>query len=87
MHTGGYCPVRPTSKGECAGEALFLWGFEMAIFFRQESTTLVEVLEDNVFITQFDSDEREEQTGQVVLSRRQLEEIFNHSKQPFKDEG
>jgi hypothetical protein len=58
----------------------------MALFFEQEHATLVEVLEGNVFITQFDSDEQERQTGQVVLSRRQFEEMFNRSKQLFKDE-
>lgn len=25
IHTGGYQSVRPTPKGECVGEALFLW--------------------------------------------------------------
>jgi hypothetical protein len=87
MHTGGYCPVRPTSKGECAGEALFLLGFEMALFFGQELSTLVEVLDGDVFITQFDSDDQETQTGQVRLTKRQFEEMFNHSKQLFKNEG
>jgi len=59
----------------------------MALFFGQELSTLVEVLDGDVFITQFDSDDQETQTGQVVLTKRQFEEIFNHSKQLFKNEG
>jgi hypothetical protein len=58
----------------------------MALFFGKELSTLVQFLDGDVIITQFDSDDQETQTRQVVLTRRQFEEMFNHSKQLFKCE-
>lgn len=58
----------------------------MALFFQKERTTTVEVIDGDVLITQFTDDDCDEETGQILISRRQFEEMFNRSKRLFSGE-
>ena len=57
-----------------------------ALFFQKELVTTVETEQGVVLITQYEDDECTEQTGQVCLSKRQFEEMFNRSKTLFEQD-
>ena len=56
------------------------------LFFQSEITTTVEVLDDDVFIFQYEDNSCKTQTRFVRLSKRQFEEMFNRSKTLFEPE-